>query len=307
MVLLEDVTDVRSRRRRPESALEPTPVKIMGHECRVTVSIGIAIYPDDAADAATLMKHADIAMYLAKDEGKNNYQFYSADMSPMSVEHLGSRRSCAARWSATSSPAVSAEGRHRNRRNQRRGGAAALVEPRLGHGAARALHSAGRGDGPHRPDRQVGHKTACEQNVAWQTPGLPAIVMSVNLSPRQFKDPTLLDDIAEILQGTGMAPELLELEITETMIMNNIDTPRRRRLRIKALGVRLAIDDFGTGYSSLVAAQAFPDRHAEDRSVVRSRHPAQRGRYGDHRRRSCRSARRSEFASSPKASRRRAV
>ena len=89
-------------------------------------------------------------------------------------------------------------------------------------------------------------KTACEQNVAWQRRGLRRIVMSVNLSPRQFKDPMLLDDIAEVLQRTGMAPELLELEITESLIMHNLDQAAEKAAAIKGLGVRLAIDDFGT-------------------------------------------------------------
>jgi EAL domain-containing protein (putative c-di-GMP-specific phosphodiesterase class I) len=113
-------------------------------------------------------------------------------------------------------------------------------------------------------------KTACEQNMAWQRRGLRRIVMSVNLSPRQFKDPMLLDDIAEVLQRTGMAPELLELEITESMIMHNLDQAAQKAAAIKALGVRLAIDDFGTGYSSLSQLKRFPiDTLKVDRSFIR--------------------------------------
>ena len=113
-------------------------------------------------------------------------------------------------------------------------------------------------------------KTACEQNMAWQRRGLRHIVMSVNLSPRQFKDPMLLDDIAEVLQRTGMAPELLELEITESMIMHNLDQAAEMAAAIKRLGVRLAIDDFGTGYSSLSQLKRFPiDTLKVDRSFIR--------------------------------------
>jgi EAL domain-containing protein (putative c-di-GMP-specific phosphodiesterase class I) len=113
-------------------------------------------------------------------------------------------------------------------------------------------------------------RTACEQNVAWQRRGLPRIIMSVNLSPRQFKDAGLLDDIADVLQATGMAPELLELEITESMIMHNVDHAAEKAAAIKNLGVRLAIDDFGTGYSSLSQLKRFPiDTLKVDRSFVR--------------------------------------
>ena len=94
--------------------------------------------------------------------------------------------------------------------------------------------------------------------------------MSVNLSPRQFKDPMLLNDIAEVLQQTGMAPELLELEITESMIAHNLDQAAEMAAAIKRLGVRLAIDDFGTGYSSLAQLKRFPiDTLKVDRSFVR--------------------------------------
>jgi hypothetical protein len=113
-------------------------------------------------------------------------------------------------------------------------------------------------------------ETACEQNVAWQRRGLPKIVMSVNMSPRQFKDPALLDDIAAVLARTGLAPELLELEITESMIMHNVDMAAAKAEAIRSLGVRLAIDDFGTGYSSLSQLKRFPiDTLKVDRSFVR--------------------------------------
>ena len=113
-------------------------------------------------------------------------------------------------------------------------------------------------------------RTACEQNVAWQRQGLPRIVMAVNLSARQFKDPELLDDIAEVLQQTGMAPELLELEITESMIMHNVENAAERVAAMKNLGVRLAIDDFGTGYSSLSQLKRFPiDTLKVDRSFIK--------------------------------------
>ena len=112
-------------------------------------------------------------------------------------------------------------------------------------------------------------KTACEQASAWRRLGLPALGMAVNLSPRQFKDPRLPQDVTEALQASGLAPALLELEITEGMIMNSIDQAAEAARAIKALGVRLAIDDFGTGYSSLSQLKRFPiDTLKIDRSFI---------------------------------------
>jgi EAL domain-containing protein (putative c-di-GMP-specific phosphodiesterase class I) len=111
---------------------------------------------------------------------------------------------------------------------------------------------------------------ACEQTVAWMRAGLPRITMSVNLSPRQFSDATLIDDISEILEQTHMPPELLELEITESMLASDIDRAIEIAAELRNLGIRLAIDDFGTGYSSLLQLKRFPlDTLKIDRSFVR--------------------------------------
>ena len=248
-----------------------TPFTIMGHECRVTVSIGIATYPDDADDAPTLMKHADLAMYLAKDEGKNNFQVYSKDMSPMSVEQLELEMRLAhaldrGEFSLQYQPRVDiATGQIR--------GAEALLRwsnPDLGSVPPARFIPLAEDTGLIVAIGKWVIRHACEQNVAWQTLGLPEIVMSVNLSPRQFKDPALLSDIVTILEETGMLPELLELEITETMIMNHIDIAAEKAAALKSLGVKLAIDDFGTGYSSLSQLKRFPiDTLKIDRAFVR--------------------------------------
>jgi diguanylate cyclase (GGDEF)-like protein/PAS domain S-box-containing protein len=273
VVLLEELpnTDAAAEVARRVLASMHAPVKIMGHECRVTVSIGIATYPDDAGDAATLMKHADLAMYLAKDEGKNNFQVYSSDMSPMSVEHLELEMRLAhalqrGEFSLQYQPRVDiATGRIR--------GAEALLRwsnPDLGAVPPARFIPLAEDTGLIVAIGKWVIRHACEQNVAWQKLGLPEVVMSVNLSPRQFKDPTLLRDIENILEETGMRPDLLELEITETMIMNHIDIAAEKAAAMKALGVKLAIDDFGTGYSSLSQLKRFPiDTLKIDRAFVR--------------------------------------
>jgi EAL domain-containing protein (putative c-di-GMP-specific phosphodiesterase class I) len=112
--------------------------------------------------------------------------------------------------------------------------------------------------------------TACAQNVAWQRAGLSPICMAINVSPRQFRDPALLDDIADVLRTTGIDPHLLELEITEGMVMHNVEHAVEKLRAIKRMGVRLAIDDFGTGYSSLAQLKQFPiDTLKVDRSFIR--------------------------------------
>jgi EAL domain-containing protein (putative c-di-GMP-specific phosphodiesterase class I) len=113
-------------------------------------------------------------------------------------------------------------------------------------------------------------KTACEQNMAWQRQGLPALSMAINLSPRQFLDDNLLSDIDDVLASTGMPPHLLQLEITESMVMQNLERGIRLLDAIQGRGVRLAIDDFGTGYSSMSMMKRFPiDTIKIDRSFVR--------------------------------------
>ncbi len=114
-------------------------------------------------------------------------------------------------------------------------------------------------------------ETACAQNVAWQREGLPPVCMAVNLSLRQLTDEGLIDDIKAALKDSGMAPNLLELEITESMVMHNPERMIKVLSRIKNIGVRLAIDDFGTGYSSLSQIKNFPiDTLKVDRSFIRN-------------------------------------
>jgi diguanylate cyclase (GGDEF)-like protein/PAS domain S-box-containing protein len=273
VVLLEDLSDVEVAAdvaKRVLAAMH-APISIMAHECRVTVSVGIATYPADARDGATLMKHADMAMYLAKEEGKNNFQFFSSEMSPMSVERLElevrlGRALQRGEFSLQYQPRVEiASGRIT--------GVEALLRwwnPDLGTVSPAHFIPLAEDTGLIVAIGKWVLRSACEQNVAWQKRGLPGVVVSVNVSPRQFKDPMLLDDIAEILAETGMAPELLELEITESMIMHHVDIAAEKAAAMKELGIKLAIDDFGTGYSSLSQLKRFPiDTLKIDRAFVR--------------------------------------
>jgi diguanylate cyclase (GGDEF)-like protein/PAS domain S-box-containing protein len=273
VVLLDDMTDLTVAAEVARKILSSVlaPVEIMGHECRITGSIGVAAYPLHARDATTLMKHADTAMYLAKEEGKNNYQFYAAGLSPMSVAHLVLESHLARalerrEFSLQYQPRIDiATGTIK--------GTEALLRwwnPELGTVSPAQFIPLAEDTGLIVSIGKWVLKNACEQNVAWQRRGLPAVVVSVNISPRQFRDPALLGDIAEVLRETGMRPELLELEITESMIMHNVNLAAEKAAAIKQLGVRLAVDDFGTGYSSLSQLKRFPiDTLKIDRSFVR--------------------------------------
>jgi len=273
VALIRDVTDLATIAERAKAILNATlkPMKISGQECRVTVSIGIACFPDDASDAASLMKHADMAMYLAKEEGKNNYQFYSPHDAPMTVDYLAleSHLSHALEqeeFAVQYQPKVDLEtGVIR--------GAEALLRwwnHDLGTVSPAQFIPLAEDTGLIVPIGRWILGVACSQCVSWQRQGLPPVVMTVNLSPRQFKDPNLLDDIARVLEETGIEPGLLELEITESMLMHDADQAVERAASIKSLGVRIAIDDFGTGYSSLSQLKRLPiDTLKVDRSFVR--------------------------------------
>jgi diguanylate cyclase (GGDEF)-like protein len=274
VILIEEVSDVSQIAAVAQKILSAArkPVSLIGQECRVTASIGICIYPDDADDEQSLMKNADIAMYYAKQEGKNSYQFYSKDIKSKSIEGL----------------LIETNLRFALERNE----LSLLYQAKLDFktGAITGVEALLRWQntilGPVTPVRfihvaeetglivPIGRwvlKTVCAQNVAWQRQGLPPICMAVNLSLRQLTDENLIDDIGKALTDSGMAPNLLELEITESMIMQNPAQMIAVLAGIKRLGVRLAIDDFGIGYSSLAQIKHFTvDTLKVARSFIRN-------------------------------------
>ena len=190
-------------------------------------------------------------MYRAKEEGKNNYQFYSAETSPMSVENL-LLESHLARALERKEFALQYQPKVDIRTREVRGAEALLRwwNPELGTVSPAHFIPVAEDTGLIVPIGKWVMKTACEQNMAWQRRGLRPIVMSVNLSPRQFKDPMLLDDIAEVLQRTGMAPELLELEITESMIAHNLEQAAEKAAAIKGPDGSRSIGSLGISSAS---------------------------------------------------------
>ena len=248
------------------------PINIVGQECRITASIGICMYPKDAEDEQSLMKNADIAMYLAKEEGKNNYQFYSEDIQTKSLERLSIETNL--RFALDRNEfSLHYQAKLDFKTNAITGVEALLrwQNPSLGSVTPTQLIPVAEETGLIISIGKWVMKTACAQNVAWQQQGLPAVCMAVNLSLRQLTDDNLIDDIRTALDDSGMEPNLLELEITESMVMHNPARMISVLAKIKSMGVRLSIDDFGTGYSSLAQIKNFPiDTLKVDRSFIRN-------------------------------------
>jgi diguanylate cyclase (GGDEF)-like protein len=247
------------------------PVLLRGQECRVTASIGIAICPVDGEDEQQLTKNADLAMYLAKEEGKNGFRFFSRQMKTQSIERLAMETGLR---NAIDRQEFSL---HYQPKRDLETGAIAGVEallrwrhPDLGVLPPAQFIPLAEETGLIVPIGRWVMKTACAQGVAWQHEGMPPLSIAVNLSPRQFLHEGLLDDLDDVLTETGLDPALLEIEITEGMVMQNVDRAIDLLTMIKARGVRLAIDDFGTGYSSMSLIKRFPiDTLKIDRSFVR--------------------------------------
>ena len=248
------------------------PIVLRGEVCRVTASMGISIYPKDGNNEQSLMKNADIAMYFAKEEGKNNYQFYSKDIKSRSIERLAIESNL--RFALERNEFSLHYQAKFDFRTKVISGVEALLRwqnPELGIVTPTQFIPVAEETGLIIAIGKWVLKTVCAQSMAWQKQGLPAIRMSINLSPRQAEDDNLINDIKAILKNTGMAPNLLELEISESMVMHNPTLMISVLAEIKKTGVSLAIDDFGTSYSSLAQIKHFPfDTLKVDRSFIRN-------------------------------------
>lgn len=245
------------------------PFNLLGQEFRITASIGISVYPLDGMDEQTLTKNADIAMYHAKQEGKNNFQFYSEKINTNSLERLTLESSLR---QALEQNEFQLHYQIIRNNNGLITGMEALLRwqhPTLGIVAPMQFIPVAEETGLI---VQIGKwvlRNACMQNVKWQKQGVEQLVMSVNLSSRQFFDENLMSDIAHVLKETGMDAHLLELEIAENLLLIDISKTSKILFGLKKIGVLIAIDDFGIGYSSLTALKQFPlDTIKIDRSFI---------------------------------------
>ena len=232
---------------------------IDGHEIFVTASVGIAIFPVDGDSVDTLLKNADSAMYHAKEEGRNNFQFYSNSLNAAATARLvleGALRHAIEReeFVVYYQPQV----------DLRTGGiigAEALVRwqhPKRGLLLPAEFLPAAMDAGLIRLIDEWVLRTACRQNQAWQERGLMPVRMAVNVSHSLFHGSSLLSVVEETLRQTGLTPACLDLELTESVAMRNAEASIAMLSALKAMGVQLSIDDFGTGYSSLSYLQRLP-------------------------------------------------
>lgn len=246
------------------------PFLVGEREVHVSASLGVAVYPADGEDAEVLLSRADIAMYRAKEEGRNTFRFFTADMDArmraradlehdlrLAIENEELTLHFQPQVSLVSGAVVGME---------------ALVRwnhPRDGMIMPGRFISVAEDSGLIVPIGNWVLETACRCARAWQDAGLPPVRMAVNLSARQFMDPDLVARVARVLAESRLSPELLELEITESTVMHDTESAIATLNSLKGLGVTLSVDDFGTGYSSLSYLKLFPiDVLKVDRSFV---------------------------------------
>ena len=253
------------------SAKVAEPITIDGKELHVSCSAGISIYPQDGRDVDTLLKNADAAMYRAKEHGRSNFQFYTSEMNERVNERLSLEN--ALRRALERQELILHYQQKVSLKTGQIVGAEALV---------RWMHPEW---GLVRPARfiplaeetglivSIGEwvlREACRQSRTWIDAGLNPGIVSVNLSVRQFRQEGLVRSVSRILQDTGLEPSQLEMELTESMVMGNVDQAIGVLQGLKQLGVALSVDDFGTGYSSLSYLKDLPiDTLKIDRSFVR--------------------------------------
>jgi diguanylate cyclase (GGDEF)-like protein/PAS domain S-box-containing protein len=250
------------------------PFLIAGQEIFVTTSIGISLFPAHGDSVETLTKAADIAMYQAKEQGGNTFQFNrskanAATAERFSLEHSLRRALDRHELEVFYQPQVDIE-------SGRMTGMEALLRwrhPERGLVMPGEFIPVAEDTGLILPMGDWVLHTACAQNKAWQDAGLPPLKVSVNLSVRQLKQRTLAEKVAEVLDDTELDAQWLELELTESMVMQNAELAISLLRQLKSIGVGLAIDDFGTGYSSLSYLKRFPiDTLKIDRSFIADVH-----------------------------------
>ncbi|NIT64254.1 MAG: EAL domain-containing protein [Gammaproteobacteria bacterium] len=254
-ILLEDAADVEHTATVAAKLLRELtePFVVGDHELFVSASLGVSMHPDDGTDVESLMKNADAAMYRAKERGGDGYQFYSSEMSVQAHERLALEASL--------------------RRATERGEFELHYQPVLDLGTDRIValealirwHRPGHGlMGPEHfipvaeetgsivPMGRWALHAACEHWRSWEQDGLPPVRVMVNLSARQFGQTDLADELERLLHLTGVAPQYLGVEITETILLKQDVRPNRILEKLKQMGVHVAVDDFGTGHSALV-------------------------------------------------------
>jgi len=273
IVILSDLRDTEAVVRIAEMILRRTeePIVLDGHELSLTLSIGIALFPDDGTDFDALLSSADTAMYQAKEVGRNTYQFFDNSMTADHGEQLLIRNDLRRALERDEF-----ELHYQPQINLESGlviGAEALIRwnhPSLGLVPPGRFIPVAEDSGLIVPIGGWVLREACRQARAWQLAGLPNMVMAVNLSAVQFKRGNLHQSVSGALLESGLDPRLLELELTESILIRDTENVLATVRQLKLLGLNLSIDDFGTGYSSLSYLKKFKvDKLKVDQSFVR--------------------------------------
>jgi len=243
---------------------------LAGHNVVVGASVGISVYPQDGEEISALLKNADTAMYRAKEQGRNCFQYYSSEMSTAGLEHLeleSDLRHALERGEfllhyqpqvdIKSGKIIGAEALIRWQHPDR-----GMISPAVFIPVAEDIGLIG-------PIGEWVLHTACAEAKAWQLAGLPSVRVAVNVSGRQISNDHVVDKVVAALKGSNLAPEFLEIEVTESVVMRDATRAISTLNALKNLGVALSIDDFGTGYSSLGYLKRFPlDKLKIDKSFV---------------------------------------
>ena len=260
MVIVEDFEDPAVLNRVAQKLQEAIaqPFQIEEHDIYVTSSIGIAIYPDDSDGPEGLLKHADVAMYRSKELGRNTYQFFDANLAALRLSQHTLERALRV---AVKENALRLYYQPVIRISDRAiVGAEALLrwsDPEHGDVAPQVFIPLAEESGLIHVLGEWVLRTAAEQCVKWRNAGLP-LVVSVNLSGRQFYRDDLAQRISEIVRTAGCEPAWIELEVTESSLLHDLDSIRKVLKQLREEGFSVAIDDFGTGYSSLSHLKHFP-------------------------------------------------
>jgi diguanylate cyclase (GGDEF)-like protein/PAS domain S-box-containing protein len=273
LIMLTNVKDIPDAAVAAERLMDAMTAEfaVQGHFLKVTCSIGISIFPEHGANCETLIKNADSAMYNAKECGRNNFRFFTEDMNTQVMERLTLENSL--RLAREREELFLVYQPQMDMATGRVTGLEALLRwqhPELGLVPPDKFIRIAENSGLIVPIGEWVLRTACAQAQQWQQEGLPAVTVAVNVSAIQFRQEGFCGLIRNVLRDTGLAPQYLELELTESLLLANADLMLSVIQELKAMGLTLAIDDFGTGYSSFAYLRQFRVNKVKiDRSFIR--------------------------------------
>ncbi len=273
LIVMTDVKDIPAAAIAAERLMDAMTAEFVvhGHSLNVCCSVGISIFPDHGADADTLIKNADAAMYSAKDYGRDNFRFFTEEMNVQVAARLSLENSL--RLALEKKELFLVYQPQMDIGTGRITGLEALVRwqsPELGLVSPAEFIPIAESSRLIMPIGEWVLRTACAQAKKWQDDGLPALPVAVNVSAAQFLHGGFRELIRKVLRETGLSSEYLELELTESLLLSNADATFSVLQELKAMGLKLAIDDFGTGYSSFSYLKHFPIGKLKiDRSFIR--------------------------------------